>query len=411
MGETSACPAMRRADLSTARISWTHELPSLSFSMALQNRELAHSLTRAVDEQRESLGNADDGNIPVAAAFALRKPRPLGTFLWPSHSHFGNHGRRTAADAGLPGSEETTVDNKVLFVDDEAPVLDGYQRLLRRDFTVNTALGGEQGLALIRTTGPYAVVVSDMRMPGMNGAEFLAHVREKTPNTARILLTGHADLDAAIDAVNRGNIFRFLTTPCRKEVLVEAINVGLAQHHAAVAEKELIEKARLISRSKVEWDSADLCQGDKFEGPAGLPGPSQARSELKARFGNDAQCFVVLVKLTLLPTVEERYGEIAAAEYLLAAYQFLSDVLKTNDRIFHWSRDVLMMVLHRQISPSAVRMELARFLAESPQHLIEVDNRKIMMAISLTFDLLPIAQFSSFDEMLAAFSTKLVGQL
>ena len=70
-----------------------------------------------------------------------------------------------------------------------------------------------------------------------------------------------------------------------------------------------------------------------------------------------------------------------------------------------------MMILRRQISPSAVRMEMARLVAGSPQHLIEVDTRKIMMAISLTFDLLPIAQFSSFEAMIAAFDAKLIGQL
>lgn len=299
----------------------------------------------------------------------------------------------------------------ILFVDDEAPVLEGYRRVLQRDFTLNTALGGEQGLAAIRTTGPYAVVVSDMRMPGMNGAEFLAEVRQKTPNTARILLTGHAELDAAIDAVNRGNILKFLTKPCKKEVLVEAINSGLEQYRAAEAEMGLIKKAQLISRSKVEWDSADLCQWDNFEGPAGLPGPSQARSDLQSRLGTDAQCFVVLIKLTTLQTVEERYGEKAAADYLNKVVQFLSGALRPSDRIFHWSRDVLMMILRRQISPSAVRMEMARLVAGSPQHLIEVDTRKIMMAISLTFDLLPIAQFSSFEAMIAAFDAKLIGQL
>lgn len=303
------------------------------------------------------------------------------------------------------------VDAKILFVDDEPQILDGYRRLLSQEFTVNTASGGVQGLAMIQASGPYAVVVSDMRMPGMNGVEFLAKVREKYPNTVRILLTGHADFEVAIDAVNRGSIFRFLTKPCKKEVLVEAINSGLAQHRAALANKELVKKAQLIGRSNVEWDSVDLCQWDNFEGPTGLPGPSQARSELEARFGTDAQCFVVLIKLTLFETVERRYGEKAAADYLKKAVQFLSGTLNSNDRIYHWSRDVLMMIIRRQISPAAVRMEITRLVAGSPQHLVEADDRKIMMAISLTYDLLPIAQFASFDTMIAAFDAKLIGQL
>jgi response regulator RpfG family c-di-GMP phosphodiesterase len=112
---------------------------------------------------------------------------------------------------------------------------------------VDTAEGGEQGLASIQNSGPYAVVISDMRMPGMNGAQFLAQVRQKTPDTVRMLLTGYADLDAAMHAVNEGNIFRFLTKPCDKEVLTRAIDAGLAQYSLVTAEKELLENTLMGS--------------------------------------------------------------------------------------------------------------------------------------------------------------------
>jgi response regulator RpfG family c-di-GMP phosphodiesterase len=136
---------------------------------------------------------------------------------------------------------------KILFVDDEAPVLEGYQRALFREFNVDTAVGGEQGLNSIRDNGPYSVVVSDMRMPGMNGAQFLARVRQKSPDTVRILLTGYASVDGAIEAVNDGNIFRFLTKPCAKEELSFAINAGLVQYRLATVEKELLENTLMGS--------------------------------------------------------------------------------------------------------------------------------------------------------------------
>ncbi len=131
--------------------------------------------------------------------------------------------------------------DKVLFVDDEPSVLEGYKRILYKDFTVDTAVGGEAGLDSLIKLSPYAVVVSDMQMPGMNGAQFLAQVRQRSPDTVRMLLTGHADLDAAMDAVNQGNIFRFLTKPCDKEVLVKAISAGMVQYRLVMAEKELLE--------------------------------------------------------------------------------------------------------------------------------------------------------------------------
>jgi len=153
--------------------------------------------------------------------------------------------------------------DKILFVDDEPAVLDGYKRILHKDFDLNTATGGEQALAEIHEHGPYSVVISDMRMPGMNGAQFLARVRQTAPDTIRMLLTGHADLNAAMDAVNEGNIFRFLTKPCEKEVLGKAITTGLVQYRLVTAEKELLENT-LMGSIKVLTDVLAAASPEAF---------------------------------------------------------------------------------------------------------------------------------------------------
>jgi len=301
--------------------------------------------------------------------------------------------------------------DKILLVDDEPAVLEGYKRLLYRNFPVETAPGGASALALISVAGPFSVVVSDMRMPGMNGAEFLAAVREKAPNTVRMLLTGHADLDTAIDAVNRGRIFRFLSKPCPKEVLVEAINEGIVQYRAAEAEKELAEKSKILGRSESQWD-ADQEQGaDNFEGLAGLPDSAQAKKCLQGLLGVDSEAFVVLLKLTFFRTIAERYGEEAAVEYLLSAVQFLREGFSKSDMLFQWNRDVLMAVVRRQVTPAAVRMELTRLTSKNEQRVVELNGRKIMLSFSITFDLLLMAQFSSLEEMIEAFNAKLAGRL
>jgi len=131
---------------------------------------------------------------------------------------------------------------KILFVDDEPSVLDGYKRLLGRDLLVDTAVGGALGLAAIAECGPYAVVISDMRMPQMDGAQFLAKVRDVAPAAVRLALTGYVDIETAMYAVNEGSIFRFLTKPCSKENLLKAIEDALVQHRLVVAEKELLEQ-------------------------------------------------------------------------------------------------------------------------------------------------------------------------
>jgi len=131
---------------------------------------------------------------------------------------------------------------KILFVDDEQSILDAMRRHLRKQFELDTALGGWEGLEAMNQKGPYAVVVSDMRMPGMDGVQFLAEVKTRSPETVRVMLTGNADLQTAIDAVNEGYIFRFLTKPCPPEVLARTIAAGLVQHQLITAEKELLEK-------------------------------------------------------------------------------------------------------------------------------------------------------------------------
>ncbi len=127
-------------------------------------------------------------------------------------------------------------------VDDEASVLAGYQRLFRGEFQIDTALGGAAALRALEQTGPYAVVVSDMRMPEMDGATLLAKVKLLKPDTVRIMLTGNAEIQTAVVAVNDGNIFRFLTKPCNKETMGKALTAGLMQHRLITAERELLEK-------------------------------------------------------------------------------------------------------------------------------------------------------------------------
>lgn len=130
---------------------------------------------------------------------------------------------------------------KVLCVDDDPNILGAFQRSLRK-FHLEVALGGEQALELIQRSGPFAVVVSDMRMPGMDGIQFLTKVRERAPNTVRMMLTGNADQQTAIDAVNQGHIFRFLTKPCTPELLAMSLNAGIEQYRLIMAEKELLEQ-------------------------------------------------------------------------------------------------------------------------------------------------------------------------
>jgi response regulator RpfG family c-di-GMP phosphodiesterase len=131
---------------------------------------------------------------------------------------------------------------KVLCVDDEPNVLEGLARTLRSLFIVETAVGGSRGLDVLREQAPFTMVVSDLRMPRMTGVEFLAKAREMAPDTVRVLLTGQADMEAAISAINEGNIFRFLTKPCPTGTLVKSLMACAEQHRLVTAERVLLEQ-------------------------------------------------------------------------------------------------------------------------------------------------------------------------
>lgn len=128
---------------------------------------------------------------------------------------------------------------KILFVDDDEKILAMFRRTLAHRFQMETETSPEQALELVRQGG-VAVVVADLRMPKLDGFAFLARVSELSPLTVKIMLTGHADLEAAIAGVNEGRLFRFLTKPCPTETLIRSLEAALEQYRLVTAEKELL---------------------------------------------------------------------------------------------------------------------------------------------------------------------------
>ena len=129
-----------------------------------------------------------------------------------------------------------------MFVDDEPNVLQSIRRNLRKQFKLDTAEGGEAALQKLGEDGGFAVIVSDMRMPGMNGVELLSQAKQRWPETVRVMLTGNADMGTAVQAINEGQIFRFLSKPCSKEALLKALKAAVRQHRLVVAETQILEE-------------------------------------------------------------------------------------------------------------------------------------------------------------------------
>jgi response regulator RpfG family c-di-GMP phosphodiesterase len=137
---------------------------------------------------------------------------------------------------------ESTGRPRILCVDDEPLMLEALTDMLRRLYEVTTATSGPEAVAAIEHKGPFAVVLSDMRMPGMDGAAFLARARRLAPDTTRLLLTGQADMESAAAVVNEGGVFRFLLKPCSPAALLEAFAAAVEQRRLVTAERELLEE-------------------------------------------------------------------------------------------------------------------------------------------------------------------------
>jgi len=134
--------------------------------------------------------------------------------------------------------------DKVLLVDDDAMILAGLKRHLRNKFRIETALSGEEGLKKIEENGPYAVIVSDYSMPGINGIEFLCRAKDTNPDSVRMMLTGSADMSTAIQAVNEGSIFQFQTKPCPADTLGTAIQSGIEAYRKTTTHQTQFKKVQ-----------------------------------------------------------------------------------------------------------------------------------------------------------------------
>ena len=129
----------------------------------------------------------------------------------------------------------------VLLVDDEENLLSGLRRQLRGKFEVFTAEGGDQALEMLENQSEIGVIVADMHMPGMTGLELLEAFSNKSPTTTRIMLTGNANQDCAVEAINKSHVFGFLNKPCSTDNLIEGIEGGLAYHRLLVRERKMME--------------------------------------------------------------------------------------------------------------------------------------------------------------------------
>jgi signal transduction histidine kinase len=135
----------------------------------------------------------------------------------------------------------------VLYVDDEPNNLSSFKAVFRRHYEIHVATSGDEGLEILQKI-PVQLVITDQRMPKMTGVEFLEKINEQFPDVTRILLTGYSDLDAIIDAINKGKIFKYIAKPWKAEELKETIDIALEMANLKKQNKALVENLKKTNR-------------------------------------------------------------------------------------------------------------------------------------------------------------------
>jgi diguanylate cyclase (GGDEF)-like protein len=234
---------------------------------------------------------------------------------------------------------------KILLVDDDPNILRGYHRSLRKRFRFHIACGAEEALKVIEQNGPFAVVVSDMRMPGMDGLQLLSSLKEIYPHTVRIMLTGNADQKTAMNAVNKGQVLKFLTKPCSPETLASAIETGLSQYNRTLEKHAVLEQ----SAAEVRDLSERLCIQAHHDILTGLHNRQAFELQLQAFFETaqngikeHALCHFDLDHFHI---INETCGHFAGDELLRQISNLFSSKLRSGDLLARLAGDEFGMLL------------------------------------------------------------------
>ena len=212
---------------------------------------------------------------------------------------------------------------KVLFGDDDVNILNAFKRAFRKRYNFEVAEDPEKAIYVIRDKGPFTVIVSDMKMPKMDGASFLSRLKDVCPHTMRIMLTGNSDLQTAVEAVNKGEVFRFLNKPCSAEDLGVTIDEAIVQFYAKKSDRDLLEHT-LTGCLKLLSDIVDASKSRLFDDQVSRSWIKYMCKYLQIRYDwvMDIACSLLQIGAVTLPhyMLGEREGVPRFQEHELELY-------------------------------------------------------------------------------------------
>lgn len=250
--------------------------------------------------------------------------------------------------------------DRVLVIDDEPNFLAAVRRGLRGRYDLTTVESGEEALRAIAESGPFMVVVCDQQMPRMTGVETLRRIRELAPDTVRMMLTGNADQGTAVEAINQGRIFRFLSKPCPTPDLVQAIDSALQAYHAAAAERAAVTaQMRHLSEYDFLTDLPNRFMMAAKVGQAILASARQGR-----------RLAMVMINLDRFKTVNEMLGYTGGDELLKQVADRLLTGVRATDVVSRLGGDAFVVLLDDIDGHDVVALaESLRHRLSQPYHL------------------------------------------
>lgn len=270
----------------------------------------------------------------------------------------------------------------ILLVDDEPALLSAYKRHLGSHYTVETACSGDEGLRRLAEAGPFAVVVSDFKMPGMDGIAFLRRVKEAYPDTARILLTGYGDMDVAVDAVNEGGVQHFLTKPTPAAVLCRYIDDSAHSHQRQV---ELRETVKRLNGEQLHT-RAQRSRSSRFDPVTGLMS-RKALGIALAPWAEDlisrhSAGTIVTVDIDRFAKLNAGFGEKAGDHVLSTTADRLAGVVEDRSIVGRWDSGSLLFTMNFGESEELVGIFLEQVREMLSQDVV-YDGESIPIGVSI----------------------------
>ena len=263
------------------------------------------------------------------------------------------------------------MNNRVLIVDDEPNILAAYKRMLKKTFSIDTAHGSEQGLTKVANSGTFSVVVSDLQMPVMNGLKFLSRVKAINPDCACIILTGKADLRKAIDALNQGNIFRFLTKPCEPHTLIGAINDGIEYNKQSVLEREINKKILNLSIK----DALTGCFNRTYLN-------EHLSNEIKRARRYRHSFSIIMCDIDDFKNINDTYGHMAGDQVLkFFAQRIENTIRKEVDWLVRYGGEEFLLILP-EIGVKGATSLAERICTDLAQKMIRIEEKEVRITAS-----------------------------